>query len=108
MSANNEKEDFFQNAAVPGLEYWRRSFTTGIRSGNHDSEYSFEQRFQLWMMQGGMNRMMTENCFVKCMIGAVGGGVLGLGFGAFLAPFDGRTGLRVLRSLFNRPIASSN
>ena len=101
MSNNGEslgpaENQFFRNPVVPGLEHWRNSFTKGVRVGNYESELTYEQRFQMWMIQGGMNRLMTENCFVKCLIGAVGGTGLGLGFGAFLAPFDGRTGMRVL------------
>jgi hypothetical protein len=91
----SKDQEFFNQAAAPGLEHWKKSFSKGFQSGQHDSEVGFEQRFQNWMLQGGMNRLMTENCFVKCLIGAFGGGALGLGFGAFLAPFDGRSGMRV-------------
>jgi hypothetical protein len=96
---SKDQEEFFNQAAAPGLEHWKKSFSKGFNSGQYDSEVGFEQRFQNWMLQGGMNRLMTENCFVKCLIGAFGGGALGLGFGAFLAPFDGRSGMRVSSSL---------
>ena len=95
MSKDQNENEFFNQAAAPGLDHWKKSFSNGFRSGQYDSEVAFDQRFQNWMLQGGMNRLMTENCFVKCLIGAFGGGALGLGFGAFLAPFDGRSGMRV-------------
>jgi hypothetical protein len=98
--ATNNAGDFFGNPIVPGLEHWKRSFSQGVHIARYDPELTYEQRFQMWMIQGGMNKLMTENCFVKCLIGAVGGTGLGLGFGAFLAPFDGRTGMRVISAFF--------
>ncbi len=81
---------------VPGLNYWKRVFGKDAKLVGQDmSDLTWDQKFQLWMMQGGMNRLLSENCMVKGIIGLIGGGTLGFGFGAFLAPFDGRTGMRV-------------
>ena len=55
----------------------------------------FETQLQTWIMTGGLNHMMGENCVIKgCMSAAVGGGG-GLLLGAFLAPFDTMSGLKV-------------
>jgi len=56
---------------------------------------TYTDRFNSWLMQGGLNRAMSENCLVKGGIAFGGGWALGGMLGAFLAPFDTVGGLRV-------------
>ena len=55
----------------------------------------YGDRFNSWLMLGGLNKLMGENCLFKGAIALGGGWALGGMFGAFLAPFDTMGGLRV-------------
>ena len=55
----------------------------------------YGDRFNSWLMLGGLNKLMGENCAFKGAIALGGGWALGGMFGAFLAPFDTMGGLRV-------------
>lgn len=56
---------------------------------------SYGDRLNTWLMMGGLNKLMGENCLFKGGIALGGGWALGAMFGAFLAPFDTMGGLRV-------------
>ena len=54
-----------------------------------------EGRLNDWILQGGLNKLMSENCIFRgAMSGVVGYGG-GIALGAFLAPFDSMGGMKV-------------
>lgn len=72
------------DAAAPGLY---GGYEAGFQAG--------QQAFERWAAAGGANRLMGESCIFKSMLAYGAGGVMGLAFGAFMAPFDSMNGLKV-------------